>query len=137
MRRYGRGKGRVRMGLIGKAGVIAAGGIPVALASVDAIAPWMEPAYATASVSEKMRLSIYAFGNNLSVGFGLGPGLPATSLSGFATPNAMNLAPGGYLKTTAAGVGLVVIDGVIGTIMRFASGGRARPKLMGRQLISG
>ena len=42
-----------------------------------------------------------------------------------------------WLKTTSAGIGLVVIDGVIGVITRFAAGGRARPKIMGRQLISG
>ena len=125
-----------RMGLIGKTGTVLAGGVPIGLAAVDAAAPWLEAGYANLAVSDKLRHSIAGFTNNLTNGFGLGMALPGV-IAGIAVPNTMAGAGGGYLKTTAAGVGLVVIDGVIGTIMRFAAGAKVRPKFMGRQLISG
>ena len=122
------------MGLIGKAGVVLAGGIPVALATIDAIDPWTSAAYGTLSIRDKLVASAWAFSNNLTQGFGVGPAFP-TNLGVVVIQN--SAASGSYIKTTAGGLSLVVIDGVIGAIMRFAAGGRARPKIMGRQLISG
>jgi len=124
------------MGLTGKAGTALAGGVPVALAAVDAMDPWMSATYANASISDKLRLSIAGATNNLTTGFGLGAALP-TTFGALPVPNSMAAASGGYLKTTAAGLALVVTDGVIGMIYRVAARGRARGRILGRQIVSG
>jgi len=124
------------MGLTGKAGTVLAGGVPVALAAVDALEPWVNPAMANLTLSDKLRHTIAGPTNNLTTGFGLGAALP-TTFGAVAVANSMSSASGGYLKTTAAGLTLVVVDGVIGAIYRFAARGRARGRLMGRQLVSG
>ena len=124
------------MGLIGKAGIGLAGGVPVGLAAVDALDPWVNPTYAAAALSDKLRLSIAGFTNNLTSGFGLGNALP-TTFGTLPVPNSMSTASGGYIKTTAAGISLVAIDGIVGMIYRFMSKGRARGRLLGRQIVSG
>lgn len=44
------------MGLIGKSGIGLAGGVPVALAAIDALDVWTNPFYAPASIGGKLRL---------------------------------------------------------------------------------
>ena len=134
------------MGMIGKGGVVVAGGIPLAFAAVEAIAPWTDPAWGALGLSTKLKGSLGTFTNTLTSGFGLGTAVsPTAVLQGEAlTPAPAVTAAisggnyaGAWYKTTAAGIGLVVIDGVIGVVTRFGAGGRVRPKIMGRQLISG
>ena len=134
------------MGLIGKGGVVLAGGIPLAFAGIEAIAPWVNPAWGPLALSTKLKGSVAAFANTLTQGFGLGQAISNTAvnqgdqilMNTQANDSASGVNyPGAWYKTTAAGIGLVVIDGVIGVVTRFGAGGRVRPKIMGRQLISG
>ena len=132
------------MGLIGKTGVIVAGGIPIGFSAAEAIAPWTSVDFATLPINEKLKASLAAFTNTLTMGFGLGTAVPkdavtaaTLSVPAYGSVTAASYLGAPWIKTTAAGISLVVIDGVIGTITRFAAGGRARPKIMGRQLISG
>jgi len=131
------------MGIIGKAGIGLAGGIPLAFAAIEAIAPWTDASWATALLSTKIRGSLGAFTNTLTQGFGAGETITQAAIKQadpFLLPAAQVTGAnyvGAWFKTTAAGLSLVVIDGVIGVITRVAAGGRVRPKIMGRQLISG
>lgn len=131
------------MGLIGKTGIVVAGGIPVAFAGIEALTPWTNAAWANAQIATKLKGSAAFFTNTLTQGFGLGAAIPGTAVqqgdSSFLVGGATEGTPyaGSWFKTTGAGISLVVIDGVIGVITRFAAGGRVRPKVMGRQLISG
>jgi len=134
------------MGLIGKAGIAVAGGIPLAFAGIEAIDPWTNAGWGGNTLSTKLKGSAALFVNTLTSGFGVGAAIPAAAVMQ-GDPIALTLLQqnqigGGYysgswFKTTAAGISLVVIDGVIGVITRFAAGGRVRPKIMGRQMISG
>ena len=126
------------MGLIGKSGIAIAGGVPIVQAAIDASQPWLNTAYATMGVSEKLTHTVANFANSMSVGFGLGAVYPSSTVVGGILLGTNVFAPaGGWVKTTTVGISLVVIDGIIGVITRIAAGGRVRPKIMGRQLISG
>jgi len=133
------------MGLIGKTGIILAGAIPIGFAVSETIAPWTNVDFAALPLEKKLKSSLGAFTNTLTMGFGLGQAVSVQAMLGSslvtadaaATISASLYTGTPWIKTTAAGISLVVIDGVIGVITRFAAGGRARPKIMGRQLISG
>ena len=104
---------------------------------MDGLEPWVNPLMASLSLSDKLRHSIAGPTNNLTVGFGLGAALP-TTYGGQIVVNSMGAASGGYLKTTAAGLGLVVIDAVQGMIFKITGRAKAaRAKIFGRQMISG
>lgn len=125
-----------RMGLIGKAGVGLAGGVPIAVAAIDALQPWMDATYAALTLPDKLRISVYAAANTLTLGYGLGAALP-TTVAALPVPSSVGSSPGAFIKTTAAGLTMVVIDGVVGLIYRVTSRGKARGRILGKQLISG
>ena len=43
------------MGMIGKGGVVLAGGIPLAMAGIEAIGPWTNPLWGPSAISTKLK----------------------------------------------------------------------------------
>lgn len=134
------------MGLIGKAGIIIAGGVPVAWGGINALAPWVDSAWAIHPIQTKLRGSLALFTNSLTAGYGLGATFDVGSVfpaggtvAGTAETNQLaGAAPAGaWFKTLAAGTTLIVVDALTGVIVRFGAGRRAVSKFMGKQLISG
>ncbi len=111
------------------------------MSGVEAMSPWTDVNWSQAMLTTKLKASVASFTNVLTQGFGLGPSISAAAVKGadpFIIPDVEKaFYSGSWFKTTTAGIGLVVIDGIIGVIARFGAGRRVKPKIMGKQLISG